>query len=365
MGLGLFMNFYLFNHAQGESSADQSVIFSFVRNNPHVNNNLLAAVDTTTLLYKTDQLISKAFSPSSSIVLASTQADNSIFHNDPTPIQDDFVVKTNPADTQNFVRQGLTTYTVTSGDNCSSIASSFGISIDTIRTENKIGEECILKPGQELIILPTTGITHALTESDTLEGLLKKYKVTEDDFLDANNIESFEDLALGTEVVIPMDNPTSTAPTKVASKFVKDESNKVALTKFTAPADLEIGSVSFIWPTPVRTITQGFSSRHTGIDISNSKMEAIYASADGYVEISGYQANGYGNTIVINHGSGFKTRYGHASELYVKAGEYVKQGQLIAKQGRTGRVRGVTGIHLHFEIIKNGKQVSPLNYVRP
>ncbi|MBX4186996.1 MAG: M23 family metallopeptidase, partial [Candidatus Doudnabacteria bacterium] len=70
-------------------------------------------------------------------------------------------------------------------------------------------------------------------------------------------------------------------------------------------------------------------------------------------------------TIVINHGNGFKTRYGHASELYVSAGDYVKQGQLIAKQGNTGRVRGVTGIHLHFEILKNGKRVNPLSYVRP
>ena len=82
------------------------------------------------------------------------------------------------------------------------------------------------------------------------------------------------------------------------------------------------------------------------------------------MEVSGWQS-GYGNTIVLNHGNGFKTRYGHASELYVSAGDKVAQGQVIAKQGRTGRVRGVTGIHLHFEIIKNGSRVNPLGYVKP
>jgi murein DD-endopeptidase MepM/ murein hydrolase activator NlpD len=94
-------------------------------------------------------------------------------------------------------------------------------------------------------------------------------------------------------------------------------------------------------------------------------MEPIYASESGFVESAGYVTNGYGNMILINHGNGFKTRYGHASELYVKAGEYVTKGQLIAKQGHTGHVRGATGIHLHFEIIVNGHVVNPLKYVKP
>jgi len=199
---------------------------------------------------------------------------------------------------------------------------------------------------------------------DTEESILNKYKISEEDFLDANNLESFDDLAVGASVVIPMDMVTLPAKPKT-STFVRSESGKVTLKTASAPVSLVSSPISFIWPTPVRTITQGFSSRHTGIDISDSKMEPIYAAADGFVEISGYQTNGYGNTIVINHGNGFKTRYGHASELYVTAGQYVTQGQLIAKQGHTGRVHGVTGIHLHFEIIKNGTRVNPLAYVHP
>lgn len=280
-------------------------------------------------------------------------------------IQEDVILKTNPSDTRVPDRHGVTDYTVENGDTIQSIASSFGISPQTIMLENKLDETSKLKAGQELTILPTTGITYTLKAGDTLEGILSKYKISEDDFLDANNIESFEDLDEGSIVVIPMESVTLPAKPKPATQFVKTESGKVALKQASAPGGLTAAPVSFIWPTTTRNITQGFSKRHTGIDISDSKMEPIYASADGFVEISGYQTNGYGNTIVINHGNGYKTRYGHASQLFVSAGDFVKQGQLIAKQGRTGRVRGVTGIHLHFEIMRNGGKVNPLAYVKP
>jgi murein DD-endopeptidase MepM/ murein hydrolase activator NlpD len=367
--LAVVANYSLNHHANLVSSSDQSVIFSFLKNNPRLNDALIASSDTTTILAKSDQLISKAFASSGILLASSNSASTGSQSVDPTTIQDDVILKTNPADTQNFYRHGLTTYKVQSGDTLGGIASSFGISPQTILMENKIDEGAALKLGQELTILPTTGITYTLKNGDTLESILKKYKASEDDFLDANNIESFEDLDVGAVVVIPMSSVTLPAKPKPASTFVKSDSGKVALRTASAPADLAAGVISFVWPTPVRTITQGFSSRHTGVDISNSKMEAIYAAADGFVEISGYQTNGYGNTIVINHGSSYKTRYktryGHASELYVSAGEYVKKGQLIAKQGRTGRVRGATGIHLHFEILKNGKRVNPLSYVHP
>lgn len=371
MGIASFAiltNVLLFNHAQVVSSSDQSVIFSFVKEHPSINSPLLAQSNTSVVLANNnDQLISKALADSNyGVVLASTAtADNKTLHTDPTTIQDDVAMKTNPADTQIVTRRGLTQYQVSPGDTLVGIASSFGISPGTIMMENKLNNSATLKPGQELTILPTTGITYTLKDGDTLESIIKKYKITEEDFLDANNIESFDDLEAGAIIVIPLDNVAVPAAPKPASRFVKDESNKIALKQAAAPEKLNTGDIDFIWPTAVRSITQGFSKRHSGIDISDSKMESIYAAADGFVEISGYQSNGYGNTIVINHGDGFKTRYGHASELYVSAGDTVTKGQLIAKQGRTGRVRGATGIHLHFEITKNGVHVNPLSYVRP
>jgi len=362
--LAVYTNLSLIRHANVVSANDQSVIFSFLKNNPKLNDALLTQTETTTILAKSDQLISKALAQSTSgILLTSSQSAPSAINH--TTIQNDVIVKTNPADTQSFYRHGLTQYKVQTGDTVIGIASSFGISPATIMKENKMDETTTLKPGQELTILPTTGITYTLKEGDAQESLLNKYKITEEAFLDANNIESFDDLAVGAVVVIPMDSVNVPAVSKPASKFVRSDAGKVSLKTADSPVDFVGGALSFIWPTAVRSITQGFSSRHTGLDISDSKKEPIFAAADGFVEISGYQANGYGNTIVINHGNGLKTRYGHASELYVSAGEYVKQGQTIAKQGNTGRVRGTTGIHLHFEVMKNGTRVNPLSYVRP
>lgn len=361
-GLGLIINFSVNNHAV---SSNQSVIFAFLKNNPSLNRSLLNVSDTTTVIAQTDKLITQA-QANAGVVLTSSLND-SVPSSDATTIQADVIVKTNPSDTQSTGRLGLTKYTVQPGDTVVSVATSFGISPQTIMMENKLNQESLLKAGSDITILPTTGITYTLKDGDTLDSILKKYKVSEDDFLNANNIESFEDLAPGSEIVIPLQNITVPGQAKPAapSRFVKDESNKIALKQASAPADLEESQVSFIWPTPVKSISQGFSSRHSGIDISDSKMEPVYAACSGFVEISGYQANGYGNTMVINCGNGFKTRYGHLSEIYVSAGDYVTQGQLIAKQGRTGRVRGATGIHLHFEIIKDGRQVNPLKYARP
>jgi len=365
----LIVNFSLASHANLITSADQSVIFSFLKANPSLNRSLLSSSDTTTILTKNDQLIPEALAQSTrGVILTSTQATAATNQNlaaGATTIQEDVIVKTNPADTQSPGRLGLTKYQVSSGDTVISIAASFGISPQTVMLENKLNENSAIKPGQELTILPITGLTYTLKESDTLESILKKYKIAEDDFLDANNIESFEDLEVGSTVVIPMTVNMPQAP-KPAPRFVRDDSNKIALKRASSPEGFDDGgAVEFSWPTTIHTITQGFHRRHPALDISDSKMEPIFAAADGFVEVSGYETNGYGNTIMINHGNGFKTRYGHASELFVQAGDFVKRGQTIAKHGRTGRVRGTTGIHLHFEIIKNGVRVNPLAYVRP
>jgi murein DD-endopeptidase MepM/ murein hydrolase activator NlpD len=101
--------------------------------------------------------------------------------------------------------------------------------------------------------------------------------------------------------------------------------------------------------------------RHNGIDIANKVGTPIYAADNGKVELSASGWNGgYGNTILINHGK-LKTRYGHLSRLYVKAGQTVEKGQVIGEMGSTGRS---TGPHLHFEVLSGSVRYNPLNYVR-
>lgn len=119
--------------------------------------------------------------------------------------------------------------------------------------------------------------------------------------------------------------------------------------------------------TPVNGhITSRYGSReairdhtHQGLDIATKTGTPIKAAADGTVTFSDEQG-GYGNLIIINHGNGIQTYYGHCSKLYAKEGQKVNAGDVIAAVGSTGNS---TGPHLHFEIRQNGKYVNPTNYL--
>ena len=103
----------------------------------------------------------------------------------------------------------------------------------------------------------------------------------------------------------------------------------------------------------------GSTSYHGGLDIATSYGNAIKASDGGTVTFSGWQGT-YGYLVIIDHGNGVKTYYGHNSKLLVSAGDKVYQGQTIARAGSTGRS---TGTHCHFEIRINGTRVNPLSYL--
>lgn len=119
----------------------------------------------------------------------------------------------------------------------------------------------------------------------------------------------------------------------------------------------------FAWPLPyTHTLTSTFGTRwgrlHGGLDISDGGVygQPIYASASGTVTFSGGDNSGYGNYVIIDHGSGYTTLYGHCSSLVAVTGQYVNQGDLIGYVGSTGNS---TGPHLHFEIRLNGEKWTP------
>lgn len=109
--------------------------------------------------------------------------------------------------------------------------------------------------------------------------------------------------------------------------------------------------------------TDPFTGRlawHKGVDFAGKHGSSVLAVAGGVVTWSAYK-KGYGNLVEINHGGGYTTRYGHNSENIVTVGEVVNKGDVIAKMGTTGRS---TGPHVHFEVLKGGKQVNPAHYIR-
>jgi murein DD-endopeptidase MepM/ murein hydrolase activator NlpD len=103
-----------------------------------------------------------------------------------------------------------------------------------------------------------------------------------------------------------------------------------------------------------------FEEFHRGIDIANSKGTPVRATADGTVRIASWQG-GYGRLVILDHGRGYRTYYGHNSELLVKVGEKVKRGQVIAQMGTSGMS---TGYHLHYEVWHNGRAMNPMRYVK-
>ena len=109
--------------------------------------------------------------------------------------------------------------------------------------------------------------------------------------------------------------------------------------------------------------TDPFSGRiahHDGIDLAGKKGAEVISVASGIVTWAG-KRYGYGNLVEINHSNGYVTRYGHNEKIEVKVGDAVKKGDTIARMGSTGRS---TGPHVHFEVIKNGRTVDPMKYIR-
>jgi len=98
---------------------------------------------------------------------------------------------------------------------------------------------------------------------------------------------------------------------------------------------------------------------HAGLDFSAPTGTPIYATSDGVVQIAGFSTDGYGNKVVINHGYGFQTLYGHMVRVKARVGQSVKRGEVIGYVGSTGKS---TGSHLHYEVIKRGAKVDTVYY---
>lgn len=253
------------------------------------------------------------------------------------------------------IREKIIEYTVANGDTLSSIAQKFGISEDTIRWQNKLDKKGTIKVGQTLEILPVTGVSHKVQKGDTVYSIAKKYDASPQAIVDFpyntfTNDETFA-LAVGQIVIVPdgvMPAEAQTAPLERIRQVTPDAGTVVA-------------SGSFIWPTS-GVITQRFSWYHPAIDIANKAAPDILAADSGKVIVAGWPDNyGYGNRVMIDHGNGYMTLYAHMSSIYVKVGQSVSRGAAIGKMGSTGRS---TGTHLHFEVIKSGTHLNPLNILK-
>lgn len=251
-------------------------------------------------------------------------------------------------------------YTVQPGDTISTIARRFRLNVNTVLWANDLSSFSIIRIGDKLTILPSNGFLYKVKSGDTIGRLAQVYDTTAQEIIDVNNLSSAGTIAIGRELIIPGTKVIARTPVKSTTP---SSYSAIEVIKDIISSDKPIvSSNKMVWPTVGNRITQYFSWKHNGLDIGNKVGTPIYAADAGVVEVSqGGWNGGYGNTILLNHGGGKKTRYGHASKLLVKKGEEVEKGQLIALMGSTGRS---TGSHLHFEVIINGTRYNPLNYIK-
>lgn len=229
-----------------------------------------------------------------------------------------------------------------------SIARRFGTTVGALVAANELSDGDFLRPGQVLQVpvgraaevARSSPERYTVRPGDTLWAIALKTGVRVEDLAAANGIRG-DHLRVGQRLVIPV--PESAAGRRLRALRTRS-------------------TVAYLWPAR-GVITSRFGMRwrrhHTGVDIAAPRGTPIHAARAGRVVRAGWHG-GYGLLVVLDHGDGMETWYGHASRILVRVGERVERGQVIARVGCTG---ACTGPHVHFEVRVRGRPVDPLLYL--
>jgi murein DD-endopeptidase MepM/ murein hydrolase activator NlpD len=277
-------------------------------------------------------------------------------------------------------RTEITTYVVNAGDTVYGIADKFGLDPKTIFAANFAllqDDPHNLSPGQELQILPTDGVYWEWLGGISFGAWADYYQVKPEDIINypANKLDAKAvgdaanaNIPVGTWLVIPGGKyeyhtpgslPLGITRTNPASAQVGGAGSCPAITGGA------VGTGTFVYPTD-RHYLSGFDynekTNHRAIDLAGMEGDNIYASDGGVVVYAGANSYGYGNMVMIDHGTGFQTLYAHMSQIFVSCGENVAQGQVIGSVGATGHA---SGPHLHFEVRTTSTVINPWNVLPP
>ena len=233
------------------------------------------------------------------------------------------------------VKKEIREYLVEEGDTLSSLAKKFEISLETILWANELTEKSIIKPGQKLIIPPVSGVIHHVKAGDTLSEIARTYKAKIEEIVAFNELSSENDIYIGDILIIP-DGRMPTPSTKAQP----------------APLNIPLTDSQFILPvSSPYLITQGLHW-YNAVDLSHPGYacgKPVFAAAGGIVQKTSFDRVS-GNYLRILHPNGLVTFYGHLSMIVVKSGDSVNVGEIIGYIGNTGRTIGLSGCHLHFEV---------------
>ena len=249
------------------------------------------------------------------------------------------------------IHDQIVVYKVKSGDSPAGIAKRFGITLNTLLWANDLRSASLIKVGDQLVILPVSGIKYQVKRGDTIESIAKKFKSKEDDLssvvtdiLQFNGLAVNERLEEGSVIIIPDGEMTIAAPAPVSPKSPVLRPN-LGLPEYIG---YFLKPVLGGYNPRARQTNHGIHG-YNGVDIAVDYGSQIAASAAGTVirvKSTGWNG-GYGKYIVISHPNGTQTLYAHMSSVLTEVGQHVVQGALIGYVGSTGNS---TGPHVHFEI---------------
>jgi murein DD-endopeptidase MepM/ murein hydrolase activator NlpD len=271
-------------------------------------------------------------------------------------------------------REDIVKYTVQAGDTVSDIAQNFGLQPITIFAANYDlleDDPHNLLAGQKLVILPVDGVYRQWFPGEKISTVAKYYQVKPEDILNfpANHLSpNTTDIPAGTMVIIPGGVYQYHSPGQVPLGITRGNPASAQVGGSGACPPITGGAVgygTFVFPTS-RHYLSGFDystkTNHLGIDLAANLGDPIYAADGGVVVYAGSNSYGYGNMIMIDHGTGFQTLYAHLSAIFVSCGNNVTQGETIGSAGATGHA---SGPHLHFEVRTASAVIDPWDVLPP
>ena len=277
-------------------------------------------------------------------------------------------------------RQEIITYDVQEGDTVFGIGEKYGLTPQTILWGNYnilLDDPHNLRAGQTLNILPINGTYYEWQDGDGLNGVADFFGVDPDVIVEypANRLDKATigdyanpSIAPGTHLIVPGGERLFISWSAPVGITREDPANSYILGSGACEAITggAVGFGTFVWPAANHFLS-GYDwspeTNHRGIDIAGHLGAGIFASDAGVVVYSGWNNYGYGNVVILDHGTGFQTLYAHMSEIYVGCGQSVGQGDAIGAFGSTG---SSSGAHLHFEMMTSryGK-VNPWDFLPP
>jgi murein DD-endopeptidase MepM/ murein hydrolase activator NlpD len=309
------------------------------------------------------------------LVLSSFQFEDGItsdyianaYNVDPVFVTDNdgYLLKSMPATTKGDYtnRNEIMTYEVQDGDTVSTIAYMFNLKVRTILENNQfLGAGNLLKVGQKIVILPIDGLKYDIQKGDNISSIAKKYSIKEDLIKTQNKIDK---LIVGQSIILP--GATLPRPIYIAQTAKSTKSGGAYVNIGKQILNVDPSNSGIINPVPVNgRFSRGTKGHgYRAVDISRSDKSwspNVVAACIGTVsKVSLGYGGGYGNYIIINCDNDYNVLTAHHSDVYVKSGERVEQGQIIAKMGNTGKS---SGVHTHFEVRdSNGIRLEPLNFI--